>query len=174
MTHHTNLSRVDVNRTSALTGGALFAAALVGALLEAAGVGGITVPAPRDALAARPGTALTLFAHNAGVALWPLALVALGWPALAWVRGVGDALVAGQLVGHGALLGSALAQQPELWRYLPHLPFELLALALPAAAWITARTSTRRPPTELVGVAAAVLGLLALAALLETYAVPLP
>jgi hypothetical protein len=165
---------VDVSHAVALMSGALVAAALAGALLAAAGVRVITVPAPHDALAPTPDTALALLAHNAGVALWPLALVAVGWPGLAGVRGLGDALVAGHFVGHGALVGSALAQQPGMWRYLPHLPFELLALALPAAAWLAARTSTRHPLTQLVRVGAAVLGLLTIAALLETYAVPLP
>ena len=41
---------------------------------------------PHDALAAPPRTALALLAHNAPVALWPLALIALGWHAIAVAR----------------------------------------------------------------------------------------
>jgi hypothetical protein len=134
----------------------------------------INAPPPRDALTAAPGTALELLMHNAPVALWPLTLVALGWPALLGMRRVGDVLVAGQLAGHGAIVGSALAQQPELWRYLPHLPPEWLALALPAATWMQTRAGTPRNPRRLIATAAAASALLALAAGLETYLVPLP
>jgi hypothetical protein len=162
----------DCHTTLALV--AIAAAAGAGALLAAAGARLVVVPAPRDALAATPGTALELLRHNLPVALWPLALVALGWPAMTGVRRVGDALVLAQLAGHGALIGSALAQHGELWRYLPHLPLECLAIAVPAAAWRQARTGTPDTATQLARVGAAVAALLAVAALIETYLVPLP
>jgi hypothetical protein len=115
-----------------------------------------------------------LVAHNLPVAVWLLALVALGWPALPGARRVGDALVVGQLLGHGALVGNALAQHPGLWRYLPHLPLEWLALATPVAVWARARAG-RRIGAVAAGLAALrVAGLLGLAAIVETYLVPLP
>lgn len=116
---------------------------------------------------------LALVRHNAVVALWPLALVWLGWPAIPVARTIGDALAAGQVLLHGALLGSALAQQPGLWRFLPHLPFELAALALPVAAWIAARHSGDVNPIRLAGTVVAVLALVLAAAVLETYLVPI-
>ena len=153
---------------------ALCAAAAIGAALASVGVDVIATPAPRDALPATLATAGALLAHNAVVALWPLALVWLGWPRLPGACRVGDVLVAGQLAGHGALVGNALGQHPELWRYLPHLPLEWLALATPAAAWLTARRGTPTAPPRLVQLAVAVVGVLVLAAIVETYLVPLP
>jgi len=152
---------------------ALWAATALGALTVAAGADALRTPAPHDALDATLTTATELFAHNAIVALWPLALVAIGWPSLPVVRRLGDALVAAQLLGHGLLVGGALASHPAMWRYLPHLPAEWLALAIPTGSWATACT---RPPGEPVHLgAAALLTLTALvaAALLETYLVPL-
>ena len=152
----------------------LIAAAAVGAGLSCTGVRVLDAQRPHDALSTEPATVLDLLAHNARVALWPLLLVALAWSRMRITRLVGDALVAGHVLGHGALLGSALAQRPELWRYLPHLPFEWLAIALPVAAWSTARRGPGRPGSwGLVALATLVLVLLALAAIVETYAVPL-
>jgi hypothetical protein len=63
--------------------------------------------------------------------------------------------------------------QPETWRYLPHLPLEWLALAIPAAAWRTARGQARPGRLQLVGVAGCCVVVLAGAAVLETYLVPI-
>jgi hypothetical protein len=156
-----------------MVAGGLVASAVAGAVLAAVGVEIIVVGAPHDALTAAPATVLALVRHNAVVALWPLALVWLGWPAIPVARTTGDALAAGQVLLHGAVLGSALAQQPGLWRYLPHLPFEFAALALPVAAWITARRSGEVNPTRLAGTVAAVLALVLAAAVLESYLVPI-
>jgi hypothetical protein len=153
---------------------AMVLAAGAGALADRAGLRVLEVDAPRDALAAAPRTVVELVAHNLPVAIWPLALVALGWPALPGARRVGDALVAGQLLGHGALVGSALTQHPGLWRYLPHLPLEWLALALPVAVWASARAD-RHVGAVAVGLVALRVGvLLGLAAIVESYLVPLP
>src|SRR3954465_11657512 len=90
----------------------LAVAALAGAALAAVGVRVLVVGPPRRSLVAEPATVLELLRHNSAAALWPLALIALGWPALRGVRRVGDALIAGQLLTHGALVGSALDQHP--------------------------------------------------------------
>jgi hypothetical protein len=154
---------------------ALWLATAAGAALASAGVRLVVARAPRDALQPSLDTASGLLAHNALVALWPLALVAIGWPALAGARLVGDALIAAQLLAHGLIVGSALAQHPDMWRYLPHLPLEWLALAIPAAAWLTTRAHPARPAATTVAVAAgACVAALLCAAALETYLVPVP
>jgi hypothetical protein len=133
-----------------------------------------TAPAPHDALAASPHTALDLLAHNAPVALWPLAVTALDWPRLTGAAAIADALIAAHLLGHGLLVGSALGQHPDTWRYLPHLPLEWLALAIPAAAWCSARrhAESRLSPASLARATAVCLLALAGAAAIETYLVP--
>jgi hypothetical protein len=160
--------------TVALAAAALLAGAAIGAALDAAGTPLVEAPTPRDALPASATTALELLTHNARVALWPLLLVALDWPKRPVTRLIGDALVAGHLIGHGAVIGSALAQQPGLWRYLPHLPLEWLAIALPAATWLAARSAAIGPKHGVLAITAAlILVTLALAALTEIYLVPL-
>lgn len=149
--------------------GALWASTAAGGALAELGVE-LTAGTPRDALPARLHVAAELFTHNALVALWPLVIAALGWPAIPIARAVADAAITGHLLGHGLLVGNALASHPDLWRYLPHLPVEWLALALPAAAWITARRSEDVAPLFTTSLTALVL---AAAALLETYAVPI-
>ena len=154
---------------------ALWGATAAGATLATVGVHMFAAPAPHDALPATLGTAAGLLAHNAPVALWPLALIALGWPRLPGARAAGHALVAGQLVAHGLLVGNALGQHPALWRYLPHLPLEWLALATPAGAWLAARRDTSCRSRRWLGHnVAGVAAVLALAAIVETYLVPLP
>jgi len=132
----------------------------------------IEVGPPYDALDASIATAANLLAHNALVALWPLGLTAQRWAETPGSRTVADVVVAGQIVMHGLVVGGAIGQQPELWRYLPHLPFEWLGLALPAAGWLLARDGalTRR---TLAGLAATTIAALFVAAVLETWAVPL-
>jgi hypothetical protein len=152
----------------------LAVAAAAGAALAVAGIDVIAVGEPHDALANSAGTVAALVRHNAAAVLWPLALVALRWPAIPGAQVVGDALVAGQLLAHGAVLGSAVTQQPGLWRYLTHLPLELVALVVPVAAWIAARRGAGVTTRGLVGIAAVVLALVVVAAACETYLVPLP
>ena len=149
--------------------GALWACTAAGAALTAAGVE-LTTGTPHDALPARPDVAVDLLVHNALVALWPLALIALGWAAIPVARTVADALIAGHLAGHGLLVGNALAAHPDTWRYLPHLPAEWLALSLPVAAWLAARRDGRAPVPRTL---ALTVGLLVVAAVVETYAVPI-
>jgi hypothetical protein len=160
-------------RWAAATWISLWASTALGAAGAAAGIYALGAPPPHDALDATPATAISLLGHNALTALWPLALIALGWPSLAGGRWLGDALVSAQLLLHGLVVGGALASHTSMWRYLPHLPVEWLALAIPAAAWMNARI---RPPAqrrELAAATAATLAALTAAAVIETYAVPL-
>jgi hypothetical protein len=164
-------------RAVTITYAALWAATGAGAALTLAGIQLATTSAPRDALDPGAGTAVGLVAHNAAVALWPLALVLLGWPALPGVRRVGDGLIVAQLLTHGLLVGAALGEHHDTWRYLPHLPLEWLAIAAPAASWLTARTARLSHPVmrrrvEPVLAGAGVLVVLLGAAAIETYLVP--
>ena len=74
-----------------------------------------------------------LVEHNALVALWPLALVALGWPELPGARTAGDLLIAAQLLAHGLLVGTALGQHPAA-----------VALPAPPAAGVARARDPRR------------------------------
>jgi hypothetical protein len=150
-------------------------AAALGALavLAVPGLGLALYPhAPNGGLADDAQAALALVAHNAAVALWPLCLVALDWHRIPRVCRLGDGLVAAQLAVNGASVGAAFATWPELIRWLAHLPAEWSALAIPCAAWISARRQP--PPTQrqLVAAAVATLALLLLAAALETRTSP--
>lgn len=141
-----------------------------------AGRGGLklTTGASHDALSAEPGTVLELLTANAPVAMWPLALVALGWPAIPAIRSLGDLLVVAQLLGHGVLVGAALATHDGLWRYLAHLPFEWAAIAVPAGAWLTARTGGVGLERRALMKAGVLTGAFLLAAAaVETYVVPI-
>jgi len=152
---------------------ALLALTAAGWVLGRAGLE-LTSGAPRDALPARPETLVELLAANVPVALWPLALVALGWPAMTGVRVAGDLLIAAQLLGHGLLVGAALATHPSLWRFLPHLPLEWAALAVPAGTWLAARLRPGRTDhRELMQAGLLTGALLIVAAAVETYAVPI-
>jgi hypothetical protein len=153
---------------------AITAATAVGAVFGLAGLALIGAGAPHDVLRADPTTALTLVRLNAVVALWPLALLGLGWHRMPFARQTGDVLVRAQLLGNGLVAGNALGQQPELWRYLPHLPLEWLAIATPVAAWVAAgRADVSDDRHQLLVVAVATLGLLSAAAVVETYLVPI-
>ena len=154
---------------------AIWTATLTATAVVAAGLVDADVDPPRPTLHAAPITVLELGAHNAAVALWPLALVALGWPSIPIARVAGDALIAAQLLAHGLLVGTAFGDEPGLWRYLPHLPLEWLAIAIPCAAWLTARRARERRDTNTAGliqIAGACMATLVAAALIETYATP--
>jgi hypothetical protein len=153
---------------------ALSVATATGAVLGLTGLALISAREPRDALSADATTALTLLRLNAVVALWPVALLWLGWHRMPFARQLGDVLVRAQLLGNGLVAGNALGQHPELWRYLPHLPLEWLAIATPVAAWVSARRADAScERTELLVVVVACLGLLSVAAVVETYLVPI-
>jgi hypothetical protein len=155
------------------TYGALGVLTAVAAAAAAAGVTTMAaVPAPHDALTASLATAAGLLSHNAAVALWPLALVTLGWPGIPGIRQLGDVLIAAQLLAHGLAVGGVMGVRPEVWRYLPHLPFEWLGLCAPAAGWALARGGAHRPGDGLK-LASVSITALVVAAAVETWTVPL-
>jgi hypothetical protein len=129
---------------------------------------------PHDAIADSPGTVATLFAHNAAVAWIPLGLAAIGWDRTRGLQMTGDLVVLASLIANGAAVGYALSRTGfELVAYLPHLPFEWSAIALPAGAWLCLRrayTQRRALLLRTLGLSAAAL---LLAAVIEVYAAPL-
>ena len=87
-------------------------------------------------------------------------------------RTVFDVLLTVLLAGNMAIIGAALgAYGPQLLPWLVHLPLELAALAVPAAAYVCAR-SARLRPCRLLATTALTVALLAVAALVETYLTP--
>ena len=126
---------------------ALWLATAAGAALASAGVHVIRAAAPRDALEPSLDTASALLAHNALVALWPLALVAIGWPALAGARAVGDALIAAQLLSHGLIVGGA-ARPAARALALPAAPAAGMARARDPRRRLADRASSPRTPSR--------------------------
>ena len=115
---------------------ALWLATLTGAALAAAGarLQAVEAPRPRARRRASPPSR-ELVEHNALVALWPLALVALGWPELPGARAAGDAARSPRSCSPTACSSAPpSASTPQLWRFLP----------APAAGVARARDPRRR------------------------------
>lgn len=116
--------------------------------------------------------ALETWIHNIRVAGWPLLFAAVGTYRVRGRRRLGDSLLAIFIASNTALVGAAIAVGgSRIAPYLPHLPVEWAALATATAGWLLAsrRALSRR---ALATLAAAFVALLAIAAALETYAVP--
>jgi hypothetical protein len=130
---------------------------------------------PRATLHGTPAEAVSIFVSNARTLIAPLLLTAGRWHSGSITRHVGDLIVAALVVANPILVGLALGRYPtQLPAYLPHLPLENAALALAASAWLTRRlpNPNRRAPRSLRGCASLTAALAAIAALVETYAVP--
>jgi hypothetical protein len=158
-------------------------AALLGVLILAltllAGVASALWPGlgparrPHPTLDGTPQEALSILAANLRTLIAPLLLCAGRWHTHPATRLIGDLLVAALVTANPVIVGLALGQHPtELVVYLPHLPLEDAALAIAAGAWIARRQHSCREPRSLLVCASLTLALAALAALLETYAVP--
>jgi len=120
------------------------------------------------------GMAGLILANNVREAMIPFLFAALKVRPQHWknVLAVGDVVVASTIAANVALAGLALGSYgPGLLRYLPQWPLEWGGLALALTGWRLARAG-RREPCELLLLALATAMLLALAALLETYATP--
>jgi hypothetical protein len=130
---------------------------------------------PRATLHGTPGEALSILVGNARTLIAPLLLAAGRWHTGPVTRHVGDLIVAALLIANPVLVGLALGRYPAaLPAYLPHLPLENAALAIAASAWLTRRlpNPNRRAPRSLLGCASLTAAVAAIAALVETYAVP--
>lgn len=151
----------------------LCSSALVTALIVLAlGAPSVT---PHDSIDPNAAAVVSLFLHNAAVATMPLALLALGWDQIPIVKNLADGLVAVVVIANGAVVGYAFARAGlALLPYLPHLPFEWTAIAIPAGAWFSFRL---QPPVDrrssLVRAVGPTTLALLIAALLEAVATPL-
>jgi hypothetical protein len=153
-------------------------AAATAALIALAALAAATSPAaardlwgapPHPVLAGSATELLDVLATN----LPPLALPLLLAATLAGhgrtSRALGDLATAAVMATNALLIGAALGTWGfRLLPYLPHLPFELAALACSCSAW----WSRRAHPRPLAHLALAALGIAVLAALLEVYATP--
>jgi hypothetical protein len=152
---------------------ALCSSALVTALIALAL--GAPPATPHDSIDPNAAAVASLVLHNAAVAMVPLALLALGWDQIPIVKNLADGLVAVVVIVNGAVVGYAFARAgPALLPYLPHLPFEWMAVAIPAGAWFSFRLQppVNRRSSLLRAVVPTALALL-IAALLEALATPL-
>jgi hypothetical protein len=128
---------------------------------------------PQPTLHGTPAEALAILVGNARTLALPLLLAAGRWHTHRGTRLVGDLLVAALVTANPVIVGLALGRHPTaLPAYLPHLPLEDAALAIAASTWLTQRLPGRRPRTGLLACASLTLTLTAIAAVLETYAVP--
>lgn len=118
------------------------------------------------------GDALDILMHNLRVAGWPLLCIALGLHRDGWTRDLGSILLSGFVAVNTSLVGAAMVVGgAAIWPYLVHLPVEWAALALSTTAWVLA-TDGDMDRRRLAWVTAGFVVLLAVAAVLETYAVP--
>ncbi|MCA1679736.1 MAG: hypothetical protein LC777_12705 [Actinobacteria bacterium] len=130
---------------------------------------------PHPTLHGTPYEALSILVGNARTLTLPLLLSAGRWHTHPSTRRVGDLLVAALVISNPVIVGLALGRHPAaLPVYLPHLALEDGALAIAASAWLARRLPNpdRRPHTGLLACASLTLTLAAIAAILETYAVP--
>lgn len=114
-----------------------------------------------------------LWLHNTQVAALPLvAVFAARYGRLP--RAFFDVLLPVWLALNVAIVGVAIGGYgvARTAPWLPHLPFELAAIAATLAAYTTLRRAARLQPRLIAAAAAAAVVLLAVAATLETYAIP--
>jgi len=113
-----------------------------------------------------------LTAHNLPVVAWPLLLDVGGARRSRASRGTADALLVASMTANVVPVGAALgAYGPALVAFVPQLPLEWAALALGVTAW----RGVKRPrdtPHRSLGRLSLIVVLVALAASVETFAVP--
>jgi hypothetical protein len=161
----------------ATVAGLLLLATAVGAIGAVRDVAQTVVPfdwriAPHDPNAHDVATALSLWFHNARLALAPLAAAAAVQTHRGRLRQAGDLLLGVVFAANVIPLAVELGTWgSRLLPYIPNAPVELLALvAGPVSWWLVTRG--RLPVRSLWLIAAIVVALLLLAACLETWAVP--
>lgn len=116
---------------------------------------------------ADPPGVLELLIHNAAIAAIPGLLALIRWHTQPGWRRAGNVLIAALLAAQAVAIGLAIGAWPHVVQYLPHLPFELAALAAGAQVWHHADD-----PSQITRWALTVLALLAAAATLEVLAAP--
>lgn len=128
--------------------------------------------APHDPSRHSVGTALSLWFHNARLALAPLAAAAAVQQNRGRLRQAADVVLALVLAADVIPVAIELGTwRTRLLPYIPNAPVELLALVIgPVSWWLVTRR--RIPVRSLWLIATIVVALLAVAACLETWAVP--
>lgn len=115
---------------------------------------------------------LALAAHNVPIAAWPLLPGLLADRPNRILRHAVDGLVVACLLANAAPVGAALgAYGARLLPYVPQLPIEWAGLAFGYASWLVQRRHTIGA-AQRVGLLAAIVLVLVLAAIIETAAVP--
>jgi hypothetical protein len=128
---------------------------------------------PHPTLDGTPGEVLSILVVNLRTLIAPLLLCAGRWHTHPATRPLGDLLVGALVTTNPLMVGLALGRHPsELPAYLPHLPLEDAALAVSAGAWLARRHPGCRVPRSLLACALLTLVFAAIAAAVETYAVP--
>ena len=158
----------------------LLVAAVIAAVTAFGALTGALVPelapgrTPHRTLHGTLGEAAVIALQNASTLIVALALCAGRWSTHRLTRRLGDVIVTAIVVFNALLVGVALGRySTQLLAYLPHLPLEDVALSTAAAAWLTHRRGEfGRPRRSVARYAAVTAALTALAALVETYAVP--
>jgi single-strand DNA-binding protein len=155
----------------ALTYAVLWMVTLLGAVIGAIVPELAPAGQPRPTLHGSLGDLASIAATNARVLSAPFLLAFFRFPSHRCTRRVGDLLIGGILAANALRVGLALGRwQFRLLPYVPQLPFEWLAAALAATAWLTLRNSNQRR-TALAYLAAVLLVVIAAAAV-ETIAPP--
>lgn len=127
---------------------------------------------PHDPDAHNLQAAWSLFEHNARLMLAPLALAAAIGHRPGRLRTALDVLLAALVAANTLPVAVALGSWGQaLLPYVPNAPFELAALTVGPLAWLEV-TRGRMRVARLWLPAVAILGLLTVAAALETWAVP--
>lgn len=116
--------------------------------------------------------ATSVYVNNLREALIPPLFGVLRLHRQSWLRRIADVTVGAAFAVNIGLASAALAAYgPRLFLYLPQWPFEWAGLALGLTVWRLARAGRREPCTFALLILSAAF-CLALAAFLETYAVP--
>jgi hypothetical protein len=153
----------------ALTLGLTTFGVLIGLLMPVLGPGGT----PHATLHGSAGEAAGILAHNLRVLAAPVILAAAHWSEHRATRLAGDAIVAAILVSSPLVVGAAVGRHGgALLRYLPHVPFEWVALSAATGTWLTVRSGHQLRRQAFAGYVIATMAAAAIAATVETVAVP--
>jgi hypothetical protein len=116
--------------------------------------------------------ALALSAHNLPIECWPVLLGILGAHRNPLSRALADGAVGVWVLVNTLPVGSAIgAYGTPLFAYIPQLPFEWAGLALGVSAWLSQRQDQMTPRLGAL-ICALAAGVLLVAGMLETFAVP--
>ena len=118
----------------------LIAATALGVALELVDRDLFTSTPPHPTLPPTVGAISSIVVTNLRVAAVPFILIAIRFASASSTRTAGDLILAGILFANTVRIGLAIGRwQTQLVPYLPHLPFEYLAISVAVGAWLSAR-----------------------------------